>query len=154
MIDIYMKLRKTLKVFLGPAIVFVLSAPALADCAKFELLSQWDKNALLSDKMLAEELNADQCALSNAGGGLFAHVCQWSFHLRDPEAVSFFEEFEADALACLPLGAPLAPDQQVNHPDTYALKQYPFKDGVLNLSLKDKGNLGRSFVFLRVSGGN
>ncbi|MEM7243026.1 MAG: hypothetical protein AAF429_12650 [Pseudomonadota bacterium] len=131
----------------------MLAAPAMADCVKFELLAQWDKTALLSDKMLAEDMGAEKCGLSNAGGGLFAHVCQWSFPLRDPAALSFFEEFEANALACLPLGEPLAPDQQVNHPDTYALKQYPFKDGVLNLSLKDKGALGRSFVFLRVSGG-
>ena len=147
-----MKLRKTLKVFIPASLITFSAATAVADCAKFELLAQWDKTALLSDKTMAEELGADKCGISNAGGGLFAHVCQWSFPLRNPAALDFFEEFEADALACLPLGVPLAPDQQVNHPDTYALKQYPFKDGVLNLSLKDKGNLGRSFVFLRVSG--
>ena len=149
-----MKLEATLKLFATPALLLTLSTSAIADCAKFELLELWDKMALLSDKMLEEDLGADKCALSGAGGGLFAHVCQWSFPLRDPAALNFFTEFEVDALACLPLGDPLAPDQQVNHPDTYVLKQYPFKDGVLNLSLKDKGNLGRSFVFLRVSGGN
>ena len=41
----------------------------------------------------------------------------------------------------------------VNHPDSYDLRQYAWEGGVVSLSLKDKGALGATMVFLRMQGG-
>ena len=46
-------------------------------------------------------------------------------------------------------GGPAGPDARVNHPDSYDLREWIADSGTWSVSVKDKGALGQTLVFLR-----
>jgi hypothetical protein len=41
-------------------------------------------------------------------------------------------------------------DSDVNHPDFYDLRTYDFPQGKVHASIKDKGGLDRTIIFVRI----
>ena len=74
--------------------------------------------------------------------------CHWPFPLRDPAANEFAAQLWQEITTCR-AGTALGPDAQVNHPDSYDLREWSGPLGIHALSVKDKGGLGQTFVFFR-----
>lgn len=77
--------------------------------------------------------------------------CYWEFPRRDALADGLAGKLWTDLQSCLP-GLQLVEDKQVNHPDSYFLRQWKSSTGLFAISVKDKSALNRSFVFLRFEG--
>ncbi len=84
----------------------------------------------------------------NAGGGKSLH-CMWRFDYRAPEATFAFDALTARVQTCA--SEPGAKDTDVNHPDFYDLRVFQVADGDIGVSLKDKGALRQTLVFLNIS---
>ena len=52
--------------------------------------------------------------------------------------------------SCFGAGAVVSSDTGVNHPDTYDLQMFRTVAGTVSVSLKDKGALQQTYVFLRI----
>jgi hypothetical protein len=76
--------------------------------------------------------------------------CNWTFPYRAPEAEIAFETVVADMTACLGPQAVMSKDQSVNHPDAYDLRMFRLDGQEFAVSLKDKGALQQTLVFIRV----
>lgn len=89
-----------------------------------------------------------RCAFSTDMSGARSLACRWAFPYRAPEANTAFSRLLDEVAACG--GAPSATaDAPVNHPDSYDLRLFDFRGDMIAVSLKDKGALGETFVFLR-----
>ncbi len=76
--------------------------------------------------------------------------CRWDFALRAPGVETMFA-FVVDAVPmCYTDSAVWPEDQPVNHPDSYTLKRFDAGGGVISIATKDKTQLNRSYIFLRV----
>ena len=84
----------------------------------------------------------------NGGQGV---SCFWSFPFRAPEAPQFADAIWAEVQSCRP-GKAAGPDALVNHPDSYDLRVWITDGATYHLSLKDKGGLQQTLVFLRIEG--
>ena len=93
-----------------------------------------------------------ECALALQLGGLRTMTCQWPFELRDAQARETFEQLAQGIETCTGTIVLLDQDQQVNHPDTYDLRKFEKESIAIDVSLKDKGALQQTFVFLRIDG--
>lgn len=74
--------------------------------------------------------------------------CHWAHAFRDVSATTFANRLWSQIKSCRP-GAPLGPDTRVNHPDSYELLQWADGRAVYSVSIKDKGALDRTLVFVR-----
>jgi len=61
-----------------------------------------------------------------------------------------FEATKQGLAACLGPDAKETTDQIVNHPDAYDLREFELDGSTYAVSLKDKGALQQTYVFLRV----
>ena len=75
--------------------------------------------------------------------------CHWVFDFRDAEARAFAADIW-DTLKVCRDGVSLEEDQRVNHPDSYDLQSWRTREGTYSISIKDKGALNQTFVFLRL----
>ncbi len=91
-----------------------------------------------------------ECSLILQLGGAKAMNCQWSFPFRAPEAGRTFKATVEATQTCEGSKVTLHQDQQVNHPDTYDLRKFVLNGVGIDVSLKDKGALQKSLVFLRI----
>lgn len=73
--------------------------------------------------------------------------CYWVFAYRDASAERMANSLWAALKDCRP-GTHLAPDRPVNHPDSFALREWSARDAVYRVSLKDKAGQRRTLVFL------
>ena len=90
------------------------------------------------------------CTTSRMLGSAHSVDCRWSYPYRDVLALHAFEDLLAMVTQCT--DEEIVEDEaQVNHPDSYDLRQFRLGESVVSLSLKDKGALGQSLVFLRAS---
>ncbi len=90
------------------------------------------------------------CTTSRVLGGAGSIDCHWSYAYRGAAALQAFEDLLALLRQCA--DEEIVEDEaQVNHPDSYDLRQFRLGESVVSLSLKDKGALGQSLVFLRAS---
>lgn len=78
--------------------------------------------------------------------------CIWEFEFRAPQAYATFTQLDAQLQACF--GQKGQPDTGVNHPDSYTQHRYDFENIVVRVSLKGKGALGLSYVFVAVESVN
>ena len=78
--------------------------------------------------------------------------CGWEFPYRAQQAYDTFDELVRGVNDCIGRQATLHSDQSVNHPDYYALRRYETEQADVSVSVKDKGALGSTFVFIRVQG--
>lgn len=75
-------------------------------------------------------------------------TCFWSFPLRSSQAIEWANDLWRKVQSCGE-GTIQAPDQQVNHPDSYDLRRWRTDSGTFYISVKDKGALNQTLVFLR-----
>ena len=91
---------------------------------------------------------AKTCAAYRSEGGNQSISCHWEFAFRDPKALEFSDHLTAQISSCAG-GLPAARDQKVNHPDSYDLRTFASSNGTFFTSVKDKGALQKTLVFLR-----
>jgi hypothetical protein len=92
-----------------------------------------------------------ECRTSLALGGAGSTHCLLEYPYRSDEATQTFDALLIEMNACIGAGATITQDQSVNHPDAYDL--WTFEDGARSyaVSIKDKGALQQTLVFVRVS---
>ncbi len=78
--------------------------------------------------------------------------CGWEFPYHAKRAYDTFYEFVGRMDECIGQHATLHIDQSVNHPDYYSLRRYEIEQAEVSVSVKDKGALGKTFVFIKVQG--
>jgi len=117
-------------------------------CARLEALEN-DAAGLTSTQFDASPL-ADPvvCSPSLGMGGTVSLHCAWAFEYRAPSAFRLFEGMLDQVEACA-TALPIDP-AFVNHPDSYDLHQFTMGRATVSVSLKDKGALQQTLVFLRV----
>lgn len=76
--------------------------------------------------------------------------CNWAYPFRSPQATGAFEALFDEVAVCLGPDATPTSDDGVNHPDTYDLRRFEGQGMAVDVSLKDKGALQQSYVFLKV----
>ena len=94
---------------------------------------------------------ASHCSVTSKSKRNWYH-CTWEFPHRAEQAYETFEEIAGKLNACIGGRATLHSDRSVNHPDYYASRRYELKRADISVSVKDKGALGSTFVFVRVQG--
>lgn len=77
--------------------------------------------------------------------------CHWPHTYRAASAQAQFDALVALTTDCLGAGALEPQDLAVNHPDFYDLRQFSDAAGGVSISLKDKGALQQTYVFMRFS---
>lgn len=95
---------------------------------------------------------ASYCRVTKTSRGSVYH-CAWEFPHRAEPAYDAFDELVRSVNECIGQHATLHSDQSVNHPDYYASRRFEVEQADVTVSVKDKGALGRTFVFVRVQGG-
>lgn len=94
-------------------------------------------------------LSADRCTTALSSLGAHSYHCSWEFAYRDPSATKSFEKIKQSLETCLKTSAQ-SEELGVNHPDSFDLVQYDLERAVVTLSLKDKGALQHSYVFIGI----
>lgn len=131
--------------------VFGLGSPALADgfCDTLTALTL-GQSPEVTISLPNTDIGAESCRPSLGLGGTKAINCAWPFDYRAPQARAAFEDTIGAVEACLGTGASAQLDGLVNHPDSYDLRTYVIPQGSVAVSLKDKGALQKTYVFLKV----
>ena len=102
----------------------------------------------LSAAMTVSE-RAAECRTSLAlSGGSHVH-CNWSFGYRSDQAEQVFQGLINAMATCLAPDAAMTTDSSVNHPDAYDLRMFDRGGQEFAVSLKDKGALQQTLVFVR-----
>jgi hypothetical protein len=103
----------------------------------------------LSAAMTVSE-RAAECRTSLAlSGGSHVH-CNWSFGYRSDQAKQVFQGLISAVATCLGPEAAMTTESSVNHPDAYDLRMFDRGGQEFAVSLKDKGALQQTLVFVRV----
>ena len=93
---------------------------------------------------------ASSCRASLGLSGERHMHCNWMFPYRAPAARTAFENLTRELTECLGPEAEMTTDQSVNHPDAYQLFQFDLLGREFAVSIKDKGALQQTHVFVRV----
>ena len=80
--------------------------------------------------------------------GQTATACHWVHPFRAETAQVQADDIWRDIAICVP-GSQQAPDTGVNHPDSQAQRNWGSDAGTFSVSIKDKGALQSTLVFLR-----
>lgn len=88
------------------------------------------------------------CRTFLAQSGKTGVSCHWEHPFRDDAAKTMAERVWSEIMLCEP-GGPAGPDLRVNHPDSYDLREWIGEGGTWSVSVKDKGALGQTLVFLK-----
>jgi hypothetical protein len=94
-------------------------------------------------------LDASECAVSTSSIPK-SYSCTWAFDFRAGATYETYEEIRARLDGCIGEASTTRDDRGVNHPDFYAARHYLLKQTDISVSIKDKGELRKTFVFLRV----
>ena len=89
------------------------------------------------------------CTTSLDLTGARALNCRWPFDYRAKAATDTFTALLDATTMCL--NAEGLSDQGVNHPDSYDLRTFDTETAQVSISIKDKGALQQTFIFLRVA---
>lgn len=122
-------------------LIFLLKAGAAAACPA-------DVVALTGQG--GPKIDGATCQQSLTLSGAASHVCHLSFEYRAPEAQGSFDRWSRLLLACAGAHNATLIDQPVNHPDSYTLHQFDLPQAHVSVSLKDKGALQKTLVFVQV----
>lgn len=88
------------------------------------------------------------CQISSSGQ--YVLTCTWQFPYRSEFAAARFEAIRELIAKSADDPADVTKDQNVNHPDYYEAYYYDMGNHVLSASIKDKGALQKTLVFLRM----
>lgn len=108
-----------------------------------------DLDTLQSDSLVLPQGTAT-CRSSLAQGGERNMHCALEFPYRSQAATDAFDALVAELASCLGQGATMTTDQSVNHPDAYDLREFVLDGRRFAVSIKDKGALQQTLVFVRV----
>ena len=97
---------------------------------------------------LAPEGAACATYLAQSGPGV---SCHWAFAYRDLAAPALADTLWQTLTTCRD-GRATGEDLPVNHPDSYALREWVSGGATYHVTVKDKGAENRTLVFLRVEG--
>lgn len=92
------------------------------------------------------------CTRSLSLTGAQAVNCAFAFEYRSGAAKAAFDATQDALTGCLGAKTQVTLDQAVNHPDFYDLRVFRTPHGEVGLSLKDKGALQQTYVFVRFEG--
>lgn len=127
----------------GLVMTFAIAFPASAlDCKS---LSYFERTP--SGASAPEGAACKQYLTLNASMGV---SCHWTFSLRDRQATHFADAIWSEIKMCRD-GQASASDLRVNHPDSYALREWISDAGIFSVSVKDKIALDNTLVFIRFS---
>lgn len=88
-----------------------------------------------------------ECSRNLEIGGKQAVTCGWAYDYRSDVAMQDFES-TVDMLADCARFTGTDP-ARVSHPDSYDLRQFALGSTLVSVSLKDKGALDQTWLFLR-----
>lgn len=117
------------------------ASPALADCAG--LLK---RDAAAAASLFAPDTAICPTAQQTTGEALF---CYSEHPFRSETALIRAEQLETELSACF-AAVPTIADVTVNHPDSYDVRHFNVQGARISLSVKDKGALGKTLIFLRI----
>lgn len=127
---------------LGLAALLSFSKVALAtDCAVFDTLDRFAATAIPAPGATCSTFVTEAATIGTS--------CHWSHAYRGSTVAPHAARIWQHLTSCR-AGQLLAPDTQVNHPDSYDLREWAHGRDVYALSVKDKAALERTFVFLRI----
>ncbi|WP_299196364.1 hypothetical protein [uncultured Tateyamaria sp.] len=89
------------------------------------------------------------CSTSLDLSGAQAINCRWPFDYRADAATAAFTALLNATTQCLNTDG--VTDQGVNHPDSYDLRIFQTEAAQISVSIKDKGALQQTYVFLRIA---
>jgi len=120
-------------------------------CARLDSLmdATSDTSAVAMFDLGAGSAELANCTHSLELGGALSLHCARAFDYRSPDAATAFDGLLQQVSACAV--AFDRDDQAVSHPDSYDLRQFQMGSGIISVSLKDKGSLNQTYLFLRVS---
>jgi len=138
---------------LSAAYMFLCAGSVAADtfCADLDALAEHGatQGLMLSETLIPMAAQAGECRTSRALSGARHVQCSWSFGYRAVEAAEVFEGLTARVAACLGSEATMTSDSSVNHPDAYDLRMFDRYGQAFAVSVKDKGALQQTLVFIR-----
>lgn len=117
-------------------------------CAGIERLSAAAETGFSQDPAPLE--SAESCLVATTTMGRASYHCNWPFPFRDPAARATYEDFGASIRTCFAAAEETPVDEGVNHPDSYEQRAFVLGPARLRLSLKDKSQLGLTYVFLTI----
>lgn len=127
-------------------VVFVQPTIGLAaECAQISALENYDDTGIAPVGSVCQPFDG----LGNSRGV----SCYWEFQFRSDEATSYFHDIWAEVARCRD-GTPVPIDRQVNHPDSYVLRELDAGIRVYRVAIKDKSQEKRTLVFLSVEHNN
>lgn len=130
-----------------------LASSAQADlCRDLDLLgkrAQYPTNDA-SNLSVASLPAGSKCSTSLGLSGAQSIHCAMGFAYRSDIATTTFEKLVKGTETCIGTAFQSVNDQDVNHPDFYDLRSFKTEDSTISISLKDKGALQMTYVFLRV----
>lgn len=98
-----------------------------------------------TDKLLPK---ATECGPVLMASGVEGWFCIREYPYRTGEAQVDFQKMLAELAQCL--GSEPVQDQGVNHPDSYEMFRFVIANGAVELSIKEKSGLQKTFIALRV----
>ncbi len=120
--------------------------PALAEaCGPLTAIETFDTSFVAPDGSL--------CLAYLSPEGADGVSCHWTFPFRDAAAKAFATELWEMIAVCRP-GVPGGEDQRVNHPDSFELLEWTGQGVTYRVSVKDKGGLSQTLVFLGYESGS
>ncbi len=132
---------------LAPCLI-LFASPSLADCEALTGLIQRD--VAEAKAVFAPDSATCSVAEQTSGETLF---CYAEHPFRSETATVQATRIETEINACFNAPTRRA-DTEVNHPDSYVARWFDVDGARISLSVKDKGALGKTLVFLRVAEAN
>ncbi len=139
---------KQIAILLSLLIPTPMMGQGLWDCGGMARLTQAATAGFQAP--LPQVPGAEWCRTARSATGATTLHCAWGFDFRDPKARAMFDGMGQAITECYPNHTEAGPDQTVNHPDSFDLRQFDLDGVAVSLSLKDKGALGKTYVFLGV----
>lgn len=127
--------------------LILATSPAQAFCPQLDALFEGSTTATLPQPLDTMA----KCTSALALSGQKSTHCAWPFDYRAPQATDAFEAVIKAVASCVDTSLKVENDQDVNHPDFYDLRIFNTSRGEVGVSLKDKGGLQKTYVFLRIT---
>ncbi len=134
--------------WLAIALLAITASEAVADnfCVQMAAMTQPGSEGALH---LPATSRPAECRLSLSLGRGQEQNCHWAFDYRSAAARDAFADILDAVTACLGPDITVSTDQSVNHPDAYDLRLIDHDGQQYAVSLKDKGALQQTLVFVR-----
>ena len=127
----------------GFALGLLANTAAAQPCEEFTAFAKGEGAPKVNER-------AATCSSSKVLGGSVSIDCYWVFDYRADEAQRSFQKMVEDLALCVDDGLHKEATS-VNHPDSFDQVTGHLGGQDVSLSLKDKGGLGQTLIFLRAT---